>query len=183
MRSKTILIVAMFAFGLWALAGAATVEKMSLPEMVKLSPSIVVGTVTDVSSAWNEDHTRIFTTIALDVSESLKGELSGVITFRQIGGTVGDTRISVPGFPVFKEGSELLLFLNDDPSGYIPVVGLGQGKFDVFVNEQSGQKIVANDVLGLETVGGKSLDEASTIKTSLSSLKRSVNEILQKQNR
>lgn len=185
MRSKTIIltVVSTLTLGLFIIAGAATVERLTLPEMVKMSPSIVVGTVTDVSSAWNENHTRIFTTITMDVSESLKGELSGVITFKQLGGTVGDTRASVPGFPVFNEGSELLLFLNDDPSGYIPVVGLGQGKFDIFVNELTGEKMTANDVLGLETIEGQSLDEASTIKTNLSNLKKSVSEILKEQNR
>ncbi len=180
MRIRTIFIVFVTSFLAFAVvAQAASVEKLTLGQMVKMSPRIVVGTVTDVSSAWNENHTQVFTTVTVDVSESLKGSASGAITFQQVGGVVGDIRVSVPGFPVFRKGSELLLFLNNDPSGHIPTVGLGQGKFDVFVDDRTGEKMVANDVLGLEMLDAGKLTEASTMRMSLSSMKESIKEALE----
>jgi hypothetical protein len=89
-------------------------------------------------------------------------------------------RAGVAGFPVFNEGSELLLFLNHDPSNHIALVGLGQGKFNVFIDEATGDKMVANDVLGLELLEGQQLNEAATMRMSLSDMKAAISDELRK---
>ncbi|MCK4857145.1 MAG: hypothetical protein KAT58_04175 [candidate division Zixibacteria bacterium] len=180
MRIKVVLPMALVACLLLVTvsADAASVRKMSLPELTRNSEAIVIGTVTEVSSSWATDRAQIFTSVTLNVSESLKGNKSGVITFTQIGGVVGDTRVSVAGFPKFVEGSEVLLFLANDPDGYIPTIGLGQGKFDILTDQQTGEKTVANDVLGLQTPSGRPLSTAETTRMTLDEMKTSVTRML-----
>ena len=153
---------------------SATVVKLSLNDMVSLSTNIVHGKVIDVTAAWNKEKTQIFTTVTVETTENLKGNKPSTFTFKQLGGTVGDRRVSVPGFPVYEVGSEAVLFLTNDPYDRIATVGLGQGKFNVYTDEESGEKMVANDVLGLELLDSSKLTEASTIRLNLSELKKSI---------
>jgi len=178
----TLLLTAILAFS--GIEGnAASVERLSLNEMAELAPTIVHGTVTDVSAAWNDEHTQVFTTVTVRVDESLKGRTESTITFKQLGGTVGDTRVSVHGFPVFRSGSEVVLFLSDDPYDRIATVGLGQGKFEVYADEATGEKKVANDILGLEMFDSGKLTEASSLSMDLSELKSNVKQALNRSNR
>lgn len=153
---------------------SATVVKLSLDDMVSLSTNIVHGKVIDVTATWNEEKTQIFTTVTVKTTENLKGNKPPTFTFKQLGGTVGDRRVSVPGFPVYEVGSETVLFLTNDPYDRIATVGLGQGKFKVYTDEKSGEKMVANDVLGLELLDSSKLTEASTMRMNLSELKKSI---------
>lgn len=153
---------------------SATVVKMTLNDMVRLSTNIVHGKVIDVTAAWNEEKTQIFTSVTVETTENLKGDKPSTFTFKQLGGTVGDRRVSVPGFPVFRTGSEIVLFLTNDPYDRIATVGLGQGIFNVYTDEESGEQMVANDVLGLELLDSSKLTEASTMRMNLSELKASI---------
>ncbi|HWR83091.1 MAG TPA: hypothetical protein VN285_07300 [Candidatus Deferrimicrobium sp.] len=164
---------------LWVTAAqGATVEKMTLPQLSQSAQAIVIGTITDVSYFQASDRNQIYTRVTMDVRESLKGSQSGTISFTQLGGVIGDRRVSVSGFPVFVVDQELLLFLNDDPSGTISTVGLGQGKFNVLVDQATGEKKVVNDVVGLEMVSDGLLVTSETISMSLADMKKAVHESL-----
>ena len=153
---------------------SATVVKLTLNDMVSLSTNIVHGKVIDVTAAWNDEKTQIFTTVTVETTENLKGVKSSTFTFKQLGGTVGDRRVSVPGFPVYEVGSETVLFLTNDPYDRVATVGLGQGKFNVYTDNDTGQKMVANDIIGLELLDSSKLTEASTMRMNLSELKESI---------
>ncbi len=174
-KSKLIISAALMVLLSLAVAvQAASVVKLALPDLVKQSQAIVIGKVSDVSSAWAEDRRQIFTTITVNVSENLKGSSGHSVTFTQLGGVVGDTRVSVAGTPVFTPGSEVLLFLSGDPSGYFPTVGMGQGKFDITTDQRSGAKTVINNVLGLQSPTGTPLNSSETTRMTLNQIKTSV---------
>jgi hypothetical protein len=164
----------LFLLSLVASAQAASVIKMTVPDLVKESHRVVIGKVANVSSDWAQDRRQIYTTVTIDVSEDLKGSSGDKITFRQLGGVVGDTRASIAGFPSFVPGSEVLLFLNDDPNCPFATVGLGQGKFNITVDKLTGEKVVANDVLGLKTAAGAPLTSTETITMTLNSIKAAI---------
>lgn len=176
MKSKLIISAAALVLLLFLLVAvqAASVVKLTLPDLVKQSQAIVIGKVTDVSSSWAEDRRQIFTTITLNVSENLKGSSGHTVTFTQLGGVVGDTRVSVAGTPVFTPGSEVLLFLSGDPSGYFPTVGMGQGKFDITTDQHSGEKTVTSNILGLNAPGGAPLSSSETTRMTLNQIKTAV---------
>jgi hypothetical protein len=178
-KSKLIISAAVLVLlSLTVAVQAASVVKLTLPDLVKQSQAIVIGKVSGVSSAWVEDRRQIFTTITLNVSENLKGSSGHIVTFTQIGGVVGDTRVSVAGAPIFTPGSEVLLFLSGDPSGYFPTVGMGQGKFDVTTDERSGEKIVINSVLGLHSPAGAPLSSSETTRMTINQIKTAVAQAL-----
>jgi len=181
-RRLSLLFVALLALCSFAIVQGASVEKLTLSQLAMSAKSIVVGKITNVSYFDAADRSTIYTRITMDVSESLKGTQSGTINFTQLGGVVGDRRVTVSGFPQFVVGQELVLFLNDDPSGTIATVGLGQGKFNVLTDQSTGEKKVVNDVMGLEMINDGSLVTSETISLPLSDLKKAVAEALTPKN-
>lgn len=179
MKAFSITVRALVLVALLALsATSATVERLNLTQLTHSARAIVVGTVSEVTSFEAGDRSTIYTKITLDVSDNLKGARTGAYSFTQLGGVIGDRRVSVAGFPTFNPGQELLLFLNNDPSGTIATVGLGQGKFVVKTDETTGIKQVVNDVVGLEVIADGSLTTPETISMSLDDMKTKIRETL-----
>ena len=108
----------------------AHVELMSVREIAAASPTIVVATVEERRSRWNDLHTLILTDYTLQVEERLRGTPPDRLSITVPGGTVDavsdDTCISVHLQP----GARYLLFLGDlSHSTLTPVVGAEQGMF------------------------------------------------------
>ncbi|HYN23348.1 MAG TPA: hypothetical protein VE078_20500 [Thermoanaerobaculia bacterium] len=116
-RAKKLLYGAMvlaMAVGLVAPAGATTLIRESLDELVAGNRAIVVGEVVDASSYWNEDHTFILTDVRIATYESLKGDAGQEFTVTLMGGHVGDlTTLIVAGAELIP-GRSYLLFLNEE---------------------------------------------------------------------
>ncbi len=108
---------------------SAIVPYKSLRQLVEEAAYIVRGKVVETSSYWNESHTRIYTTVKVRVESYLKGSGGDLIEFRVPGGTVNDTTLWVSDAPQWREGEEVILFLN--LHYYYPVVGWFQGKYKV----------------------------------------------------
>ncbi len=109
---------------------SAHVERMSVREIAAASPHVVVATVEEGRSRWNELHTLILTDYTLRVEERLRGAAPERISITVPGGSLGkvsdDTCISVHLQP----GARYLLFLGDlGHSTLTPVVGGEQGLF------------------------------------------------------
>lgn len=121
------------ALAAWPVARATTVQALSLSEMVRRSPRIVHGTVVETHSQWEEGGSLIYTYVTLAPKEMLKGKRQdgeATVTFRQIGGVVGDKAVYVPGTPRFSPKQEVLVFLTgSDRGGYSQVMGIFQGAF------------------------------------------------------
>jgi hypothetical protein len=113
-----------------ALSRATQVEPVALPELVKRSTTVVYGTVLETRVQSESGGARIYTYITISGREFLKGgpPQGTSITFRQLGGQVGDQVVYVPGTPRFHQKQEVLLFLTgEDAGGYPQVMGIFQG--------------------------------------------------------
>jgi len=125
-----------------SVAGATSVEMLSLEDIVAFSPVVIHGAVIRSASRWNEDRSMIVTDVTLNVLDALKGSAVSEIVVTQLGGTVGKLQVDVPGAAAFRDGEEVVLFLADGPEGRRYVTGLSQGRFEVVTDEKTGRKRV-----------------------------------------
>ena len=117
-------------------ARASLVEAMDLAALASAAQRIVVGEVVSVSSAWDAEHRRIFTTTVVKVAETWKSDGAPAERLKvvQLGGSVGDIEMRVHGLAAFQVGERAVLFLGTGgisgpaSSRSYHVVGLGQGK-------------------------------------------------------
>lgn len=123
------------AAGVVAPAGATTLIRESLDELVRSNRTIVVGEVVDMHSYWNADGTFILTDVRVVAHDVLKGNAKDrEITLTVMGGQVGETTTLIIGNPDLVPGNSYVLFLNDEelPGGKaLTVRSLVQGTFDV----------------------------------------------------
>ena len=107
----------------------ATLERLSLDDMIAKSTAIVRGTVTDSYAAFSGR--MIYTHYTVQVSEGFKGPGTGAVDVAVPGGVAGKLRQTFEGAPVFQKGEEYVLFLWTGATGPTQVVGLTQGLFAV----------------------------------------------------
>jgi len=116
-------------------AGATTLIRESLDELVRSNRTIVVGEVVDTHSYWNADGTFILTDVRVIAHDVLKGNAQDrEITLTVMGGQVGEITTLIIGNPDLVPGNSYVLFLNDEelPGGKaLTVRSLVQGTFDV----------------------------------------------------
>ena len=140
-----------------AVSGATSIIPQTTRELASSSSDIVIGTVAATHSYWNPAHTRIFTDVAFDVSESLEGVPGGRLTLTQLGGELNGLRVSVPGGPLFVPGQQSLLFVWRDSQGRAQVNGLAIGKFDIREDPTTGERLVQRTAPGLAVRDVRSL--------------------------
>lgn len=127
-------LLALYLLALAAVpAAASTFVAMSESELVAKSPTIVQGTIVDVTSSWTESGRLIATDAVIRVSETLRGNAAELVTVRTFGGEVNGIRVEAHGFPMFEKDREVILFLERglDKAGRYSVVGYQQGHYRV----------------------------------------------------
>jgi hypothetical protein len=140
-------------------AGATTLMRAGLDELVRMNETIVQGKVVDIHSYWNADHSFILTDVRVRPNEYFKGagRPTEDLTFTLPGGTVGETSVILIGMPELAPGSEYLLFLNrEDLPGAearLTVRDLVQGAFEVATVH--GQKRVFSQAIGTPLVADR----------------------------
>jgi len=87
------------------------------------------GRVQSVESYWNSAHTKIFTRTVVAVDETYKGNAGQTVEIVQLGGTVGNIKVSVQGALTWRPGEEVLLFAEPFDGQAFQVSGFSQGKF------------------------------------------------------
>ena len=102
---------AVVAAALAAPAGAMTLRRASLEQLVADNQTVVVGEVVDAHSYWNADNTFILTDVRVEVAEVLKGQAGPVMTITLMGGTVGDLTTLIVGGPELFPGRSYVLFV------------------------------------------------------------------------
>ena len=109
----------------------ATLERLSLDDMISKSTSIVRGTVTGSYAAFSGP--IVYTHYTVRVSEGLKGGASAGSSVDVVvpGGTVANLRQSFAGTPTFLPGDEYVFFLWTSKAGLTQVLGLTQGLFSI----------------------------------------------------
>jgi hypothetical protein len=115
---------------LLAPAGATTLLKMSMNDLILQSTSIVRAKITGSRSAVN-GHGDIYTYYQLQVSDTLKqgGILPAEVAVP--GGVYGNLRQIGVGSPMLTPGQEYVLFLWTSRSGMTQAIGLSQGIFSL----------------------------------------------------
>jgi hypothetical protein len=108
---------------------AATLERLSLDDLITKSTAIVRGKVLNSFTATSGP--VIYTHYRIQSSETLKGTASGVVEIQLPGGVANNLRQNFAGVPQFKAGDEYVFFLWTGRSGATQVLGLTQGLFAV----------------------------------------------------
>ena len=143
MRASVWAMCAFLRFGLlfYLAAGvclAATLEQMSLDDLIQKSTSIVRGRA--VSSHTVQDGALIYTMHRFEVAERWKGAAAGEVEIALPGGSVGGVQQRFGGVPQMEAGREFVVFLWQGPSGRTQITGLSQGLFEV--SRSSGSAVV-----------------------------------------
>ena len=133
-----LLFPALFSLGF--VATATTVIPPNFDELVSRAQVIFEGEVTDLHSQWigeGAQH-RIVTYVTFKVDDALKGDPGASYSIRMLGGTVDGRTMEVTDAPKFQVGDHDLLFVENNGSQFIPLVGIQHGRFRV-QKDQSGR--------------------------------------------
>ncbi len=143
-------IVAVFAAAILAGGGfASTFVKADVQTLKQTSKSVVHARVTDIESAWNSEHTMIFTSVTLSVIRTLHGNSQQQLSVRVPGGTVGDYTVKMSGAPEFEKGSSVVAFIGAWDDGVPMVAGYFQGLSTVVLDNRGVQNLSGGSADGL----------------------------------
>src|SRR5512146_1484080 len=114
MRYKLLAALVALAALLPTIAAATVVIGQDFKSLATDARVILVGRVTALTSQWATDRQGIDTFVSVAVTRYLKGNLGAQVVFRVAGGQIGYLRSVRVGAPVFREGDEVVLFLDDN---------------------------------------------------------------------
>lgn len=111
MRNRRLLVLS-FAL-LLVMAGSlpAIMIHMSATDLTARADMIVSGTVTKLSSRWDDAHALIYTDVTIAPSGFEKGATDRPIIVRVPGGEVDDIGLAVEDMPIFTTGEQVRLYL------------------------------------------------------------------------
>jgi hypothetical protein len=112
-------------------AAASTFLYLSQADLVAQADAVVQGRIVEVQSFWNAEHTAILTEATLEVEDTMVGAAPAYVNLRTFGGQVGNYHIEAHGFPTFRLGERMLLFLEPEQEGAQKVLGYQQGQFRI----------------------------------------------------
>lgn len=152
-------------------SGLATeLAHRNIRQLCNLSQRIFVGKCVSATESFAPGSgLPAYTEYTFQVTQLIKGNIGGTITFRQLG-LRSPRRISedlayvgsIPGMPIYQEGKEYALFLiGDSRLGLTSPVGLFQGSFLV-IEDEHGNRMFVN---GINNVGLFKESSAETMKT------------------
>lgn len=130
-------------------AGATTLMRMSIEQISRTAPLIVRARCVSNSVDW--DSGEIWTFASFQVEEFWKGSAPPHIVLRLLGGRAGNITSTVSGVPRFREGEEVVLFLEPTSRGDFSVVSWQQGTFRIRPDAHTGNRIVVQDTSSLPT--------------------------------
>ncbi|RLB59180.1 MAG: hypothetical protein DRI34_02725 [Deltaproteobacteria bacterium] len=137
----------------WLLALPATATvllPLTVDDLSRLAPLVLVGEVNSVKCEWNQSKTKIYTRVLVTPTEVLKGDKNpGTVTIKTIGGRVGNVVAELAGAPRFSVGERVVVFLEPrrDGDGY-NTLGLYQGKFELVRDQKTGQELALRPEAG-----------------------------------
>ncbi len=160
-----------------AALGGATLEKLSLEDMIEKSTAIVRGRV-GPSRAISRGPV-LYTLSDIEILERWKGPDRASVEVAIPGGSNNGLRQDFSGAPDLTPGSEYVFFLWTGKSGLNHVIGLSQGLFVITANEK-GEAMVHRAASGevmLDPISGQPIDD-SAITLALSELRDKVDRML-----
>lgn len=143
----------LLVLGLSGLVQATQLVYKSPEDLGEEAALVVRGRVENVQSYWNAKHTKIFTRTRVAVDEAYKGNVGPALDIVQLGGVVGNVKVTVQGALQWKVGEEVLVFAEPYDATAYQVAGFSQGRF----------KIERDPVTGVAYVDGPPLEGVSLV--------------------
>ncbi len=136
---------------------ATTILHLDLPDLVKASEIVVKGKVGRVQSRSTEDGMLLpFTEITLIPEIIYKSHVAidedASIVIRTLGSQSKGRALHVAGTGKFKVGEEVVVFLEATSDSYFILLGMAQGKYDIYKDHKTGLSMVARQTQGLHRV-------------------------------
>jgi hypothetical protein len=149
-------------------AGATTLRRMDLPDLVAAADRIVHARAALNRVYWDPAG-RIYTDTVFDVVSDAKGLGPKQITVTQLGGRIDPIDMLVEGTPTFAVGDEVVLFTEQHPGGGRQIVGLSQGVMRVHADPDTGEMLVVSEApgMGVTFVGGRPQRTVAPLETLL----------------
>lgn len=165
MKKLNSLLVMAAAVASAASLSATTVIPPTFDQLVDQAEVIFQGTVTKVTSDWvGEGADRhIVSYITFKVNDSLKGSPGASYTMRTFGGTVGEESMTIGDGPTFNVGDEDILFVENNGSQVVPLVGLMHGQFHVRKDASGREMVTTNEDNPLSDVSTLGHAEAASV--------------------
>ena len=107
----------------------ATLQQLTMDDLIAQSTAIVRGTVVDSWAALTGS--VIYTHYKIQVSESFKGPRQSSVEVVVAGGVVNNLSQSFSGSPTLNKGDQFVLFLWTSRAGLTQIMGLTQGLFAI----------------------------------------------------
>ena len=128
-------------------AQATTVIPPTFDELVDQAEVIFQGKVTDVRSMWAGEggQRHIVSYVTFQIEDSLKGNAGESYTIRMLGGTVDGETMAISDAPQFAVGDNDILFVQNNGSQFIPLVGIMHGRFHVQRDQTGRDSVLTNE--------------------------------------
>ncbi|MCF3649703.1 hypothetical protein [Synoicihabitans lomoniglobus] len=130
-------------------AGLATsLRPITFPELATRAEDVVHARVTRVHAFADvyEGRPLVRTAVEFEVLASVDGVVrERGLTLRFLGGSVGNKTMRVDGMPTFRRGEEVVLFLHQGERQACPLVGWGNGRYNVVREPASGASYLTRD--------------------------------------
>ena len=174
-KFKQIFLALVALLGFAPAAFADLTIRQSNEQLTAGSEIIVIGRAADRSTRW-VDRTLI-TAVTVDITETLKGGISGQIEVLLPGGVDMSRQVPIgmtfPGAPQMQPNEDVFLFLTHDADagGYI-VSGFAQGKFSIVT--QQGQRMISRDLRGSQLVEGTGVSRGTVTLTPLADFRAEI---------
>ena len=162
---RSFLVMLVLALSLAALR-ATTVIPPTFDQLVSDAEMIFEGTVTGSRSEWTGEgsNRHIVTYVSFKIEDAIKGAPGSDYTIRMFGGTVDGQTMEVSDAPRFKVGDRDILFVENNGTQFIPLVGIMHGRFHVQADENSAnEKITKDNGAAVANVSKLGQDEAAAV--------------------
>jgi hypothetical protein len=170
-KFRHLLVLSALLFAL-SIARATTVLPPSFAQLVGQAELIFQGTVADVKSMWvgQGAERHIETSVTFRVEDAIKGSPGASYSISLLGGTVDGQTLEVTDTPKFKIGDRDILFVEHNGEQFVPLVGIGFGRFHIQRDVRSSRDFVSTgegEPLGDVTKLGRA-KQMATSDTALS---------------
>jgi len=147
MKISRFLLCAASVIALNATARATTVIPPSFDQLVGQAQVIFQGSVANVRSQWTGEgaNRHIESYVTFQVEETLKGTPGQSYVMRVYGGTVGEDSMGIADAPEFKVGDRDILFVENNGTQAIPLVGIMHGRFKLKRDSSGTETVTKNE--------------------------------------
>lgn len=142
--SRNLFLIIFLFSGTHSLLLAQSIQ-LKMKNLSQKSDVILEGKVVKQNSLWNQNKTRIYTEVTLEVDEYLKGNNGNkTIVVTAPGGEVGDVGELYSHMPRFSNDEDVLLFVKKDKKDMsYKVVNGEDGKLTLYKDKKTGEKVTS----------------------------------------